>query len=146
MRSHRFPSPSLVVATLALFVALGGSAFAVTSKARPLTPCANGTVKGYVSFDLDNVSGSLTSSFSSDAHWFKSRYDCKGVSPQIRTGGGGIEIRFPGVTINAATASVLSSVDHSITTVNIVGADTVRITSADFLGNVVQRGFSLIVT
>src|SRR5689334_5173734 len=143
---RRLVSPSLVVSMLALFVALGGSPFAVSSATRPLTPCANGTIKGYVSFDLDGLSGSLPGSFSGDSHWFKSRYDCKGAAPQIRSANGGIEVKFPGLTINAATASVLASGSTGTAVVNIVGGDTVRVISVDSIGSPVQRGFSLIVS
>ena len=147
MRSHWFPSPALVVVTAALFVALGDSAFAISSKPRPLTPCANGTVKGYVTYDLDHASGSLTSSFSSDPRWFKTRYNCRGGAPQIRSSSAStIEVRFPGLTINAATASVFSGQSTGAAIVNIVGADTVRLLFVDSIGSVVQRGFSLIVT
>jgi hypothetical protein len=141
---RRLPSPALVVATAALFVALGGSAFAV-SKARPLTACANGTVKGYAVFDLDNVSGSLTSSFSSDAHWFKTRFACTGATPQIRSNNGTIEIRFPGVAIRAATASIFNGANPAMVGVNFFG-DTVRISTFDAGGPLSQHGFSVIVS
>ena len=143
---RRSLSPSLVVAMLALFVALGGSAFAVSSATRPLVPCANGTIKGYATFDLDGLSGSLPGSFSTDAKWFRSRYDCRGAAAQIRAANGGIEVKFPGLTINAATASVYSGSSTGTAVVNIVGPDTVRLTLIDSLGSAVQRGFSLIVS
>jgi hypothetical protein len=142
----RILSPSLAVGVLALFVALGGSALAVTSKKpRPLVPCANGTVKGYVTFDFDHVSGSLTSDFSSDAHWFKTRYSCTGVAPQIRLANGVIEIRFPGAHIAAASASVYSAINRGSVAVTFEG-DTVRVFTIDPDGNTVARGFSLIVS
>jgi hypothetical protein len=143
---NRILSPSLAVAVLALFVALGGSALAVTAKKKPLVPCANGTIKGSATFDLDHVSGSLSSDFSSDPHWFKARYDCTGAAPQIRSANGVIEIRFPGLNINAATASVYSDSNRGSADVSIVSGDTVRVYTIDGAGNPAARGFSLIVS
>jgi hypothetical protein len=144
---NRLANPSLAVAALALFVALGGSALAVTAKKKPpLTACANGTVKGYATFDLDQVSGSLASSFTSDGRWFKTRYSCTGAAAEIRdAGGNSIEIRFPGVSISAATASIYSGGNRGSADVTF-SADTVHVYTIDGSGNSAQRGFSVIVS
>jgi hypothetical protein len=119
---------------------------ALASAAKPKTrTCASGTIKGYATFDYDNVANALPQSFSNDKRWFKGRFDCSGAAAEIRGNGGNVEVRFPGVTINAAVASVFSPNNRGSASVMFSG-DTVTILTNDPSGNVVSRGFSLIVT
>src|SRR4051795_5694890 len=97
-------TPSLVVAGLALFVALGGSAFAVGTRTAKLG-CAAGAAKAYVTFDAEHFTGSFPQSFSSDPKLFARRYTCNGRTPQARGTSDGMEIRFPGVPAGAARVS-----------------------------------------
>ncbi len=108
MRSRRV-SPSLAVAMLALFVALGGSALAV-SAARPVAVCGNGSVKGYASVQLDTYAGGFPQTFSNAAKEFAARWSCNGRSPDVRSAGAGtFQIRFPGVAFKAAVGSVYTT-------------------------------------
>jgi len=66
MRSHR-PSPSLVVAGIALLFALGGSAFAIGQKTAPQPRCQAGAVRaiavvtGVPGRGIENLPGDFTS-------------------------------------------------------------------------------------
>src|SRR4051794_35890855 len=101
-------TPSLVVAALALFVALGSSAFAVGTKTAKLG-CAAGAAKAFVTFDADHFVGSFPQSFSSDSKLFARRYTCNGRAPVAPGTANGIEIRLPGVPAGAPVISVLAA-------------------------------------
>jgi hypothetical protein len=100
------PSPALVVAALALFVALGGSAFAVSQAAQPR--CATGSVRGIAavtgipSAGMGNIPGQ----FSSNPAFFSRRFNCVGGATQVRrVNTGTYEVRFPGNRAQTAMAS-----------------------------------------
>lgn len=144
MRASRF-SPAFGVALVALFVALGGSAFALGKRAAPVLRCGNGSIKAYAAVDLDSYVGSLPQQFSSDPKLFAARYDCKGGSPELRPRAPGrYELRFPGITAKSAVVSILSG---SAGTVSFHVADdgTYEITVLDPSGNATQRGFTIAV-
>jgi hypothetical protein len=101
-------TPSMVVAALALFAALGGSAFAIGTKSAKLG-CAAGAAKAYVTFDADHFVGSFPQSFSNTTKLWARRYTCNGRAPEARGTSGGIEIRFPGVPAGAPIVSVMQS-------------------------------------
>src|SRR5262249_13180608 len=71
-------TPSLGVATLALFVALGGSAFALSTKAPPVLRCGNGSVKAFAAFEFDTFPGAFPQQFSTDPGIFAARFSCNG--------------------------------------------------------------------
>jgi len=99
-------SPAMAVALLALFVALGGSAFAVGKAVKPVVRCGNGSVKGYAAVNLDSFVGAFPTQYASGANLFDARYDCAGGSPQVRkVDGGAYDVRFPGVTPKTAAVS-----------------------------------------
>jgi hypothetical protein len=100
------PSPSLVVAGIALFVGLGGSAFAVSQAAQPR--CAPGAVRGYAAVTGIPSQGiaNVPSQFSSNRALFARRFNCGGGATQVRrTNTGVYEVRFPG---NGAATAVAS--------------------------------------
>ncbi len=99
-------SPAFVLASFALFFALGGSAFALKGKLFAAQPkCANGAVKGmaYVTGDPAKGIENLPSDYSTAANLFGYRWSCGGAvqvrkSPNIA----GADVRFPGVQNHTA--------------------------------------------
>ena len=101
------PSPALVVAGVALFVALGGSAFAVSQAAQPR--CATGAVRGIAA--VTGVPGqgiaNVPDHFSSNRALFSRRFNCAGGGTQVRRVNFGVyEVRFPG---NGASTALVSA-------------------------------------
>jgi hypothetical protein len=136
-------TPSLVVAAVALFVALGGSAFAVGTKTAKLG-CAAGAAKAYVMFDADHFTGSFPQSFSSDPRLFARHYTCNGRTPEARGTANGIEIRLPGVPAGAPVISVLASTG-GFASVTVETDGTYRVQTWDPNGNPTGRGFTLVI-
>ena len=107
LRARR-PSPALVISALALFFAIGGSAFALgrhTAVAQPR--CADGAVKGYATVVGDPRVGiqNMPSSYSSNGRLFSARFDCAGSAVQVRRVGDAFQIRFNGIIGHAALVS-----------------------------------------
>ena len=101
------PSPALVVAGIALFVALGGSAFAVSQAAQPR--CAPGAVRGFAAVTgiPSQGIGNIPGQFTSNRAYFSRRFNCTGGATQVRrTNTGVYEVRFPG---NGAATAVVSA-------------------------------------
>ena len=141
----RFPriTPSLAVAALALFVALGGTALAVSSKARPVVACGNGSVKAFAAVQLDTYAGSFPSTFSGDAGNFATRWSCNGQAAQVRsTGSGSFQIRFPGVPMKTVVAGAFTSVGRPSDVAAWISGDVIVVNTGDSSGSV---GFSIAV-
>ena len=100
------PSPSIVVASLALFFAAGGSALAL-GRATAAASCGNGSVKAYAAVNLDRFSGGPPTAFTANPQLFSGRYSCARRSPEVRAVPGGFEIRFPGIASQTAVVSSL---------------------------------------
>src|SRR5439155_391898 len=68
----RHPSPVLVVALLALFFALGGSAFAISQKVKPQARCQAGAVRGIaiVTGQPNRGIGNVPDQFTTDKSFF----------------------------------------------------------------------------
>jgi hypothetical protein len=101
------PSPALVVAALALFVALGGSAFAVSQAAQPR--CATGSVRGIASVTGVPSAGmaNIPDKFTSSKALFSRAFNCVGGATQVRRVGVGVyEVRFAG---NRAQTGLVSA-------------------------------------
>ena len=114
------PSPSLVVAALALFVALGGSALAVSEAAQPR--CATGAVRGIAAVTgiPSQGIGNIPSQFSSNGAYFSRRFNCAGPATQVRrTNRGVYEVRFPGN--GASTPLVSAPVGYAASVSNLPG-------------------------
>ena len=104
----RRPSPALVISALALFFAIGGSAFAVGQRAGVAQPrCANGAVKAfaYVSGDPTQGIQNLAETFTSNPKVFRANFNCSGKAVQVRRVGDVFEVRFPGTAVRAVTVS-----------------------------------------
>ena len=115
---HRLPrpTPALGVALLALFFALGGTAFAVGSKALASQPrCATGAVRGIavVTGGLDGLDSLPSSVYQSDARLFGYRWSCTGGQILVRKPRDqqGIDVQFVG---NPSTIAIVSSAANGV--------------------------------
>lgn len=102
-------SPALVVSLLALFFALGGSAFALSTKASPQPRCATGAVRGIaeVTGQTGKGAANLPDSFTSNASYFGRHFNCSGGAIQVkRLTTGVFYVKFAG---NGATSAVASA-------------------------------------
>ena len=79
-------SPSTVLAALALFFALGGSAIAVRDAVRPQARCAPGAVRGFIVVNGDPAKGiaNIGDQFTSAKPEVGARFNCAGGAPQAR--------------------------------------------------------------
>jgi hypothetical protein len=105
---HRRPSPATALAGLALFFALGGSAFAVSHAVKPQPRCATGAVRGIAAVTGDPSKGmaNIPDQFSSAKVLFSRTYNCGTGAPQVRRVSTGVyEVRFPGNTATTGVAS-----------------------------------------
>jgi hypothetical protein len=105
-------SPATAIALVALFFALGGSAFAVGERVQGLTAaqqrCANGAVRAFATVTGDPSAGAanIPDQFSSNKKYFRRAFNCTGRATQVRrTATGVFEIRFVGSTSQSATAT-----------------------------------------
>ena len=108
----RRPSPALVISGLALFFAIGGSAFAVGQRAGVAQPrCANGAVKAYAYVTGDPTVGiqNLAETFTSSPKVFKASFNCSGRAVQVRRVRDVFEVRFPGTAVRAVTVTAAGS-------------------------------------
>ena len=143
-RSPRL-SPAMGVALLALFVALGGSAFALGRSSVPVVRCGKGSVKAFAAVDFNAFSGSLPQGFTSDPKFFAARYDCAGGSPQLRPRAGNqYDIRFPGIRSRSAVVTVLSN-SPGTASYHVADDGTYQIQVLDPSGNPSERGFVIAV-
>ncbi|MDX6504339.1 MAG: hypothetical protein QOE29_1464 [Gaiellaceae bacterium] len=105
-------SPSFVLASLALFFALGGSAFAFRAASAKVVRCPVGSARGvaFVTGDPRQGIENLPNDWSSADVLFKYRYNCSRGAVQVRksTHGYGFDIRFLGNPGKAALASASS--------------------------------------
>jgi hypothetical protein len=104
-------SPSSVVALLALFFALGGSALAVGQGISAAQQrCANGAVRGIASVVGDPSAGiaNIGDQWTSKRAYFSRSFNCAGRATQVRRVQAGVfEVRF---VANRAQSAVASSV------------------------------------
>ena len=112
-RTHRVaPTPSSVIALLALFFALGGSAYAVGDRIQGAdgaeARCGNGSVRGIavVTGIASQGIANLPGNFTSAKAYFGRKYNCAGKAVQVRRVETGVyEVRFVGVSGGSAVAS-----------------------------------------
>jgi hypothetical protein len=109
------PSPALLVALVALFFALGGTAFAVGSKELASQPrCAAGAVRGVAVLTGGKVGlDSMPASWTSDPSLFGYRWNCAGGKILIRKPADvqGYDVKFVG---NSSTVAIVSSANNSV--------------------------------
>jgi hypothetical protein len=121
-------APGTAIALIALFFALGGSAFAVGERFQgPAAPaqgaCAQGNVRG-----VAHVTGSTSvpGTFSGAPRLFARRFNCTGRAVQVRRLGIGMyEVRFRGNPAPTAIASGTSGIQASA---ERIGAGLYRVT------------------
>jgi hypothetical protein len=109
MHRPRF-SPALVLAAVAVFLAAGGSGYALGQKAAAPQPrCAPGAVRGIAVVTGDPLKGlaNLPQDYSADGKLFGYRFNCGGGAVQVRMAPGlqAIDVRFPGNASRIAVAS-----------------------------------------
>lgn len=115
-------TPAMGIALLALFFALGGSAFAVGERIQSATVaqqrCSNGAVRGiaYVTgnpaMGIANIGGTFTSA----GAVFGRKFNCNGKAIQVRrTSLGVFEIRFVG---NPASVAVTTGIGNAYAVVD----------------------------
>lgn len=112
-------TPATVIAALALFFALGGSAIAVSDAVRPQARCQNGAVRGFVTVTGDPTKGmpNFPTQFTSARGLMPRQFNCAGGAPQVRrTGTGTFEVRFP----RGTSASGVASAPAGMATVELV--------------------------
>src|SRR5437762_8288344 len=104
-------SPALVVASLALFLAAGGSGYALARKTTPQPRCAAGAVRGIAVVTGDPLKGleNLSGDYSNAADLFSYRFNCSGGTVQIRKAPSlnAVDVRFVG---NASAIALASAV------------------------------------
>ena len=101
-------TPATVIATAALFFALGGSAFALVDAVRPQPRCAVGAVRGIAAVTGEPGRGiaNIGGEFTDRKEIFGQAFNCTGGRPQARRVSTGVyEVRFPGNPARTAVAS-----------------------------------------
>jgi hypothetical protein len=110
MRRFRLPTPATAIALVALFFALGGSAFAVgKATAKYQLRCQPGAVRGVavVTGNPQRGMSSVPATFSGNPALFARRFNCAGGAVTVRRVETGVfDVRFRG---NAANVGVGSS-------------------------------------
>jgi hypothetical protein len=108
----RFVSPGTAIALVALFFALGGSAFAVgqhvQSSLAAQPRCANGAVRGiaYVTGTPTAGIANVPDKFASTSSLFGRKFNCTGKATQVRRVEAGVyEVRFVGVSGGSGVGS-----------------------------------------
>jgi hypothetical protein len=126
----RRPSPALLLSTVALFFAIGGSAFAVGERLGVAQPrCANGAVKGfaYVTGDPEVGIHNMPETFTANPKLFSSRFDCAAAAVLVRRDHDTFVIRFNGITARTALVSGIGS-NPQVMTVTALQDGSYRIT------------------
>jgi hypothetical protein len=129
LKQRRFAvSPATGLALLALFFALGGSAFAVGERvtAKMQERCAPGAIRGIAHVTGDPRTGlaNIPDQFASTPGLFGRRFNCSGVAEVRQLGIGRYEVRFPGVSSNTA---LVSGIGGSFASATRVGPGVFRV-------------------
>ena len=114
----RRPSPALVISAVALFFAIGGSAFAVGQRVGVAQPkCANGAVKGFAYVTGDPKVGiqNMPDTFSGNARLFGTRFDCAGAAVLVRRDRDTFVIKFNGIAGRTALVSGIGTNPQTMT-------------------------------
>jgi hypothetical protein len=112
---RRLPlTPGTAIALVALFFALGGSAFAVGERIQSPSVaqqrCANGAVRGIAAVaGTSSGMANLPDSFTGAGNLFARKFNCTGKAVQVRRVETGVfEVRFVGVSGASGVASALT--------------------------------------
>ena len=123
-------SSTTAIALIALFFALGGSAFAVGQGIQGVTAaqqrCANGAVRGAATVTGDSSGmANIGGEFTSRKAVFARAFNCTGRATQVRRVAAGVfEVRFVG---NAALTAVANATSGYLAALQPVGAGTFRV-------------------
>lgn len=124
-------TPTGAIALVALFFALGGSAFAVGERVQGLSAtqkrCANGAVRGIAVVAGDPATGiaNVPDQFSGSGKLFRRTFNCTGRGTQVRRLGiGTYEVRFVG---NAAATAVASGFVGGYASAELVSPGVFRV-------------------
>jgi hypothetical protein len=125
-------SPATAISLVALFFALGGSAFAVGERIQASSAvqqrCANGAVRG-IAVVTGNPSVGMANfpdKFTSAGNLFTRKFNCNGKAVQARRAEAGVfEVRFLG---NAASSAVGSAFNDAYADVEPIGGGVFRVT------------------
>ena len=123
-------TPGTAIAVVALFFALGGSAFAVGERMQGATVaqqrCANGAVRGIAAVTGGSPGmANVPDQFTAANTLFARKFNCTGKAVQVRrTEIGVYEIRFVG---NAAPNIVANGIGEFSASVETIGAGTFRV-------------------
>jgi hypothetical protein len=133
-RSRLSITPSTAIAVLALFFALGGSAFAVGERIQSPSVaqqrCANGAVRGiaHVTGDPSKGIANIPDQFSSANALFARKFNCTGRAVQVRRLEIGVyEVRFVGNTAGSIVANGIGLFSASVEHVGQPGTFRVRV-------------------
>lgn len=118
-------TPGTAIALVALFFALGGSAFAVGERIQGPSAaqqrCANGAVRGIATVTGDPSKGiaNLSDQFSGANPLFSRKFNCTRKPVEVRRTGIGIyEVRFVGNSAPSVVANGLGEFSASVETVS----------------------------
>jgi hypothetical protein len=124
-------TPGTAIALVALFFALGGSAFAVGERIQAPSVaqqrCSNGAVRGIATVTGNPSQGiaNIPDQFSSANALFARKFNCTGRAVEVRrTAIGVYEVRFVG---NAAPSVVANGLGEFSASVETIGPGTFRI-------------------
>jgi hypothetical protein len=105
-------SPGTAIALVALFFALGGSAFAVgQSVTAAQQRCANGAVRGIAMVTGNPSAGmaNIPDQFTGTGTLFARKFNCTGKATEVRRVSAGVfEVRFVGNTARSAVGSAVN--------------------------------------
>jgi hypothetical protein len=125
-------TPATALALVALFFALGGSAFALGDRAQSAFAnqkrCADGAVRGIAVVTGQPSAGiaNVPDRFTSAASYFARRFNCAGKGIHVRRVEAGVfEVRFVGIT---GASGVGSGTSDSYANVERPTGDTFRVT------------------
>ena len=125
-------TPATAISLVALFFALGGSAFAVGERvhasAAAQQRCANGAVRGIAVVTGNPSAGiaNIPDQFTSAANLFSRKFNCTRKAVQVRrTAAGVFEVRFVG---NSAPSAVGSAFNDAYADVEPIGGGVFRVT------------------
>ena len=112
---HLSITPATVLALVALFFALGGSAFAVGERIQGPSVaqqrCANGAVRGIATVTGIASQGiaNVPDKFTSAGNLFSRKFNCTGKAVQVRRVEAGVfEVRFVGISGASGVGSAVS--------------------------------------
>ena len=145
-------TPAVGLGLLALFFALGGSAFAIGQKVAPQARCAQGAVRGIATVQGDPLKGiaNMGDQFTADPGLFTHKFNCSGGAIETRrVNTGTYQVRF---LKNTATTGLASSIvqDGSSASVTRLPDGSFQVTTRGGTNNqnsspLTDGGFTIIV-